>query len=383
MWIVGSMTPPSTFIMSNKPPHDSPGSLEHLTMRYLRRALDGEHPTDEPYVLNEVEAWVIRRVSLRTLALAAGLGVLVVLLYYLPHHFWPAFFQDFTITANGVGHAVPVISILYGILLIYVEVHALMYVNLNAIRTIMAICQFPRAHDAQYEQHLRAIANAALNWQFSDIFALRADALFGLTGWGLSAFFWLNTAKAILSFGAMWWVIHSFADSSVLLLSSSLIGVAVFVFWNVFASFQILREAQVRVMAPLTIRSFVDELYDEWGKKEAFLVLIPTVLAAVGIQKRQYNYAHHLLAEAIEYRFELKLDSTKLGDALNNSPTLSAEMRQGMERLIIFAALVDGRLSSSEKKCLRHLRTKGWITYSLADIQQIGRQYYDGKGLWV
>lgn len=381
MRIVGSMTPPPMFTMSNKPPNDSPGSLDHLTMRYLRRALDAPHPTDEPYVLNEVEAWVIRRVSLRTLALAAGLGLAVVLLYFIPHYFWPVFFQDLTITVKGISHPVPVISVLFGALLIYVEVHALMYINLNAIRTIMAICQFPRAHDAQYEQHLRAIANAALNWQYSGIFALRADALFGLTGWGLSAFFWLNTVKALMSFGAMWWVIQPIAGQSVFLLGC-LLGGAVFIFWNTFASFQILREAQVRVMAPLTIRSFVDELHEEWGKHDSFLVLIPAVLACVGIQKRQFNYAHHLLAEAIEYRFNITVD-TPAGNVLNDSPLLSAEERKGLERLIIFAALVDGRLSSSEKKCLQHLRAKGWVTYSLADIQQIGRQYYNGKGLWV
>lgn len=376
------MTPPLPFIMSNKPPNDSPGSLDHLTMRYLRRALDAPHPTDEPYVLNEVEAWVIRRVGLRTLAMAAGLGVLGMLLYYLPHHFWPIFFQDFTITVKGVGHPIPVISILYAVLLIYVEVHALMYVNLNAIRTVMAICQFPRAHDAQYEQHLRAIANAALNWQYSGIFALRADALFGLSGWGLSSFFWLNTAKALLSFGLLWWFAQSLANQSIGLLVAGLIGATTLVFWNLFASFQILREAQVRVMAPLTIRSFVDELHEEWGKHESFLVLIPAVLSCVGIQKRQFNYAHHLLAEAIEHRFNITVENPT-SNVLNDAPKLSAEERKGLERLIIFAALVDGRLSASEKKCLRHLRAKGWISYSLADIKQIGRQYYDGKGLWV
>jgi hypothetical protein len=368
--------------MSNKPPNDSPGSLDHLTMRYLRRALDAPHPTDEPYVLNEVEAWVIRRVGLRTLALAAGLGLLGILLYYLPHYFWPVFFQDSTITIKSVSHAFPLISGLYGLLLLYVEVHALMYINLAAIRTVMAICQFPRAHDAQYEQHLRAIANAALNWQYSSFFALRADALFGLTGWGLSFFFWVNTAKALLSFGLLWWLAQSLTNQSVGLLAAGLISVVAFMFWNVFASFQILREAQVRVMAPLTIRSFVDELHEEWGKHEAFLILVPAVLACVGIQKRQYNYAHHLLAEAIEYQFGITV-SYPTANALSEPPSLPTDVRKGLERLIIFAALVDGRLSSSEKKCLQHLRAKGWITYSLADIQQIGRQYYDGKGLWV
>jgi len=368
--------------MFNQPSNDSSGPLSQLTMRYLRGALDAPHPTDEPYVLNEVEAWVIRRVRLRTLVLAASLGVMVVLLYYLPHYFWPAFFQEFTLTIKGINCAVPAISILYALLLVYVEVHALMYVNLNAIRTIMAICQFPRAHDAQYEQHLRAIARAALNAQYGSVFSFQSDTHFGRPGWGLSSYFWINMVKAMLSFSLLQSLLGRVASNLMFRQMATLLGMPIFAFWNAFASFRILREAQVRVMAPLTIHSFVDELYEEWGKHEQFRQLAPAVLSYIGIQKRHYNYAHHLLAETIEHRFGLTLDNPQV-HALNQPPAIPAEVRTGLERLIIFATLVDGRLSASEKKCLRYLRTKGWITYALADIQQIGRQYNEGKGLWV
>ncbi|TAE32296.1 MAG: hypothetical protein EAZ91_05370 [Cytophagales bacterium] len=368
--------------MSNQPPNDSSGPLDHLTMRYLRRSLDASHPTDEPYVLNEVEAWVIRRVRWRTLAMAAGLGILAVLLLYLPQYFWPAFFQEFAFTIAPKTYTVPVIAILYGVLLVYVEVYALMYINLTAIRTIMAICQFPRTHDAQYDRHLRAIASAALNGHYGGILTFRTDQLLGRPGWGLASFFWTNTVKAVLSDVAIRVLLRRVVGRFAFRQTLDLIAMPVFAFWNAFASAQILREAQVRVMAPLTIRSFVDELYEEWGKHEEFRQLMPAALACMNIQKRQFNYAHHLLAEAIEHRFELKLSVSDSPTSLQ-SPTLAADVRKGLERLIIFAALVDGRLSWAEKKCLRHLRTEGWITYSIADIKQIGRQYNNGKGLWV
>jgi hypothetical protein len=368
--------------MSSLPPNDSSGPLDHLTMRYLRRALDASHPTDEPYVLNEVESWVIRRVRRRTLFLAAGLGVVGVLLLYLPQYFWPSFFQDFKLTFLNTPYNIPVISILYGMLLVYMEVYVLMYLNLNAIRTIMAICQFPRAHDAQYERNLRAIADAATKWEYQGIFGFRNDQLFGRPGWGLTSFFWANTVKAVLSDVLLRVLIRRFLGRFAFRQFTDLVGMPVFAFWNAFASAQILREAQVRVMAPLTIRSFVDELYEEWGKNDSFRKLISPVLACVGIQKRQYNYAHHLLSEAIEHRFDLKLTTASL-DALDHPSKLPLELRKGLERLIIFAALVDGKLTFSEKKCLRHLRAKGWITYTLTDIHQIGRQYNAGKGLWV
>ncbi|KAB7728750.1 hypothetical protein F5984_18150 [Rudanella paleaurantiibacter] len=368
--------------MSNQPPNDSSGSLDHLSLRYLRRVLDASHPTDEPYVLNEVEAWVIRRVRRRTIALAAALGALAVLLLYLPQYFWPAFFQEFTFTILGEGYDVPVISILYGVLLVYVEVYALMYVNLNAIRTIMAICQFPRAHDAQYDRHLKAIASVALSWKYGGIFSLGSDPHFGRPGWGLTSFFWFNTAKAFASDLLLRTLMFRFLGRFAFRQLTDLIGMPVFAFWNAFASFQILREAQIRVMAPLTIRSFVDELHEELGSDEAFCQLIPEALRCIGVQRRQYNYAHLFLFETIEDRFGIKLD-TPSGEWFDRVPALSTEARSGLERLIIFSALVDGRLSWAEKKCLGRLHAQGIVSYTIADIRQIGKQYNDGKGLWV
>jgi hypothetical protein len=136
-------------------------------------------------------------------------------------------------------------------------------------------------------------------------------------------------------------------------------------------------------MAPMTIREFVNELYDEWGNNDQFRPLILEALQYAGILKRQYNYAHFLLTETLCDRFELRMNATLTGHFLEQASQAPVEVRRSLERLIVFGALVDGKLSWSERRRLNQLRKKSFLTYSPKDIQRISVDYNQGRGLWV
>ena len=369
--------------MSTTLPDATQSPLDHLALRYLRAALDTAHPTDEPYVLNAVETYVIRRVKLQTLLLSALLGITGVLLLYMPQYWWPVFFPTFPITVFEWSFRVPVILTLYGILLVYLEIYALMYINLRAVRLIMAVCQFPRAHDAQYERHLNALAQAALEREDRGILRFGIDPYLGLPRWGLSAFFLVNMFKATLSNMVVKLVLKRVLGRYALRYLTDLAGMPIFAFWNALASWHIIHEVQIRVMAPLTIREFVHELHEEWGDNETFRSLILETLQYVAVLKRQYNYAHFLLTENIVDTFGLEISELS-GNFIERAEAVPVEVRRGLERLIVFGVLIDGRLSGSEKKRLQKLRDKNWLThYPASTVAQLGRDYNDGKGLWV
>jgi hypothetical protein len=369
--------------MSTPPPDDAQSPLDHLALRYLRAALDTTHPTDEPYVLNAVETYVIRRVKLQTLLLAALLGITGVLLLYMPQYWWPSFFPSLPITILDWSVRLPVVLTLYGILLVYLEIYALMYINLRAVRIIMAVCQFPRAHDAQYERHLKALAQAALEREDRGILRFGIDPYLGLPRWGLSAFFLVNMFKATLSNMLVKVVLKRVLGRYALRYVTDLAGMPIFAFWNALASWSIIHEVQIRVMAPLTIREFVHELHEEWGDNETFRSLILETLQYVAVLKRQYNYAHFLLTENIVDAFGIELSDLS-GNFIERADVAPVEVRRGLERLIVFGVLIDGRLSWSEKKRLQKLRENGWLIHYPADtVTQLGRDYNNGKGLWV
>lgn len=71
------------------------------------------------------------------------------------------------------------------------------------------------------------------------------------------------------------------------------------------------------------------------------------------------------------------------GNFLEQASQAPVAVRRSLERLIVFGVLVDGKLSFIEKRRLRELRKKGFLTYSASEIQRIGNDYNQGRGLWV
>ena len=369
--------------MSTRPPNNSTGPFDHLAMRYLRQALDTSHPTDEPYVLNSLESRVIRRTKALTITMAALLGLLGVLLLYWPQYSWPDLFTSTTVIILGETYELPLITTLYGILLVYLEVNLLIALNIRGVRAIMHVCQFPKAHDAQYDRHLRSLADAALEKTNHGFLRFGVDPYLNLPRWGLMMFFLLNIVKAALTNLALKLLLKRSVGQYALQQVTDLAGMPVYAAWNAWASWQVLHEAQVRVMAPMTIREFVNELHDEWGKNDQFRPLILEALQHVAILKRQYNYAHFLLTETLVDRFDLQLNSTLTGHFSEQAAQAPVEVRRSLERLIVFGVLVDGKLSWFESRRLRQLRKSGFLTYSTDDIKRIGEEYNQGRGLWV
>ncbi|GAB2604783.1 LBF_2804 family protein [Spirosoma areae] len=369
--------------MSTRPPNNSIGPLDHLAMRYLRHALDMSHPSDEPYVMNPTESRVIRRTKLIILTMAALLGTAGVILLYWPQYAWPDLFGGTSVRLFDQVYELPLITMLYGLLLLYVEVNLLISINMWGVKMIMDVCQFPRIHDAQYGRHLQSLADAALDKQNQGILRFGIDPYLTMPPWGLPIFFLLNLVKAALSKLALTFVLKRFLGQYALRQLTDLAGIPIYAFWNAWASWQVLHEAQVRVMAPTTIREFVHELHDEWGKNDQFRPLILEALHHVAILKRQYNYAHFLLTETLIDRFDLNMDTTLTGHFAEQVLQAPVAVRRSLERLLVFGVLVDGKLSWVEKRRLHELRRKGVLTYSTSDIRRIGSDYNQGRGLWV
>jgi hypothetical protein len=370
--------------MSTNPPGGaSKRTANQPTAHYLRGALDAAHPADEPFVLNDRESRVIGQTRRQTLWGAVLLGIVGVVVLYGPQYVWPEFFRPNDISFLGQPMAWPLISLLYGLLVLYLGFYALLIINLRAARTIMDVCQFPRQHDARYEQHLQNLHRLAQARNGRGLLQYGLDPYLGLPRWGLSFFFFVNTAKATLTSAGIRSAVGQLAGQQLLPLTD-LLALPVYILWNVRATKAVLREAQVRVMAPLTIREFVDELYDEWGKNEQFRSLILDTLAFVMVLNRRYNYAHYLLTETITDRFGIgTYPPEHARPFIELTQHLPADLRRGLERLVIFGILIDGQISYSERRRLRQLTRRGWLTHSIADIRAMRQSYVAGRGLWV
>lgn len=369
--------------MSTRPPGNGVGPLDHPSLRYLRQALAMHHPADEPYVLNDTESRVIWRAKVITLTITGLLGVLGPLLFYWPQYSWPNLFEPTTVFVSGSAFNLPLVTILYGLLLIYTETNLLLVFNQWGVQMIMDVCNFPHTHDAQYGQHVQAMADTAHKKSFGGFLHFSLDPYLMLPRWGLPLFFLLATVKAFFSALALKFALRTLFVADATSQAINMAGVPLYAFWNIWASWQVLHETQVRIMAPATIRGFISELHDEWGHHDQFKPLLLETLHFMGVLNRQHNYTHYLLTETLINRFSLLPDTRLTGQFPKHMIDTPPNVHQSLQRLAVFCALIDGRLSGFEKKRLHSLRRRGILTHSASEVRQLGVDFNRGKGLWV
>ncbi|MFC5410377.1 hypothetical protein ACFPMF_13715 [Larkinella bovis] len=353
-------------------------SAGRTTLRYLARAMHTDHPSDEPFVLNTNERQTIYRIKGGIMLVTSALGVLGIWAFYLPHVLWTDWFVE-THTAMGDW---PLISILFALLVLYVLWHALILVHTGAIRLVEITCQFPRYHDSAYPRHVQQLAE---NSPQRPIFRLRLRPR-PLLPWTLGSYLMTILLLAFGSNSLLQLLLHLWGEKPVSNFVMVLTSTLVVAVWMGWATHQILQQAQIRVMVPLTIRQFTNELVEEFGRDPAFRHRVATVLSLAGVSGKPATYPHLLLLEALTNRFLIEPDKMPVADLASGSEQLldaSAAVRQGLERLFMFTILIDGHLSSPERQQLRLWQKAGMTKTSLAEAESMRRKFVRGEGLWV
>ncbi|RRB04830.1 LBF_2804 family protein [Larkinella rosea] len=362
---------------------DSTGDFDQATtgrttLRYLARAMHTDHPSDEPFVLNETERQAIYRIKGATMLVASALGMIGIWAFYLPHVFWEKWFTE-THTALGDW---PLISILFAVLVFYLILHTLILLHTGAVRLVELTCQFPRFHDAAYARHMNQLAENA-NQRGS--FRLRITPR-PLLPWTLSGFLLTVLLLILVNNGLLHLAIRFWGAGAVSSGTAVLISTLVAAGWICWATYCILKQAQIRVMAPLTIRQFTNELAEEFGREPAFRQLIPGILQQAAVSSKPDNYPQLLLLEAITARFSPDpLEHSAAGNAvlLQQLANCPDAVRHGLERVFIFSILIDGHLSSLERKRFLELQNARVLTVSETDVEAMRRNFVKGDGLWV
>jgi hypothetical protein len=371
-------------MLPNLPTDDPNKPLAPATLRYLRAALNVPHPADEPFVLSEREARHVRRVHRQTLGLAALLGLVGMVAFYGPQRWWPDLFGITRMQFGDRVLSIPLLTGLYGLLIAYLEVYLVVAVNLRTMRHIMAVFHFPRAHDGQYTRHLAILTRSARERPCRNLLQVGIDPHSGVPRQNLNLFFIATTAVALFTFVLTQWLLGQVAGRFALnQVITSWVSLPILALWNVWATEAVLRETSIRVMAPLTIREFVNELYEQWGHHAGFKSLILETLQFAGVLAGQHNYAHLVLTETITHRFSLDLTQTPTGQLLTLLAQQPVQVRRSAERLLIFCVLIDGQVSGFDKQQLTQFDKSGWLTHTLDQIDTLGTDYRAGKGLWV
>ncbi|MFN3849109.1 MAG: LBF_2804 family protein [Spirosomataceae bacterium] len=359
-----------------------PNYLDKIASEFIAKGADRESVADESHLLNDTEAAVIKKTYVETLTAAGILGVLGVLILYLPQYWFPEFFPNYHTKIFGFEFDLPLVSSVYGFILVYAEIYGLTYFNLKGVRKIAEVCQFPRKADVEYERHLTALVEAALEKENKGLVAFGINPYLGLPKWVLMLFFVFNKLKATLSNIFVKIFLKRFLGRYAVREVTDLAGIPIFAFWNVWASHWVIHEAKIRIIAPQTVRLFIRELSLKMADNEQFQSIILEALQFVSILKRQYNYSHFLLTEDLIKTFKIQ-DFVIKGNFLERLEQCEVEVRKSLEQLIVFGVLIDGDLNWLEKSRLKKMIDANLLSYSMDEIEQIGRDYEAGKGMKI
>ncbi len=357
--------------------------------RYAYSQLSGNVKSQEAeqlFMLSEKELTALRKIRISTYLKVGFTGALGVLLLYTPYHL----FQETLFPSRSVW--IPIYEnhieleiefIVYSILLVFLEIWYLTYVNVNAVSAIAKACGSPNEDDDNFEENLNSLINVGLQKKQKNLAKIGINPYEGLSKWSVTIFQLLIKLKATIS-GFLWkLLVTKLLGRYAFRMLVDLLGAPLYAAWNIIGSRKIMNEARVRVMAPPLIYKFTELLYDEFKDDDNFRNVIYATLQAISTSKRSFHYNHFLLATAILTKFDVEINEEPSYDEdfLEKVDELDPAVQKAVAKLLVFGIMIDGGLSRREKKSLLELKEDNVLPYSIKEVKVWSISYFEGRGL--
>ena len=364
--------------------------IDRLAFNYFikmvkEQAVEAE---DEFHILNEKEVKSIQQIRTWALGWSAALGVLGVVVLYIPYHLWKAtLFPDTTMTLPWVGEQkLPIIFTIYSTILVVIELYYLTIVNLQAVHKMAKVCGFPQKDDPDYEKHLEGLYSIGMERDSKEMQKYGINPLAGINKYYLMIVVLLNRLKGTITNLVVKLIFKRLLGRIVLRVYIDLLGMPVYAFWNALAAHKVLREAKIRIMAPNLINQLTNQLYDELKHDEQFKDFLYDALQLIAVVKRTFHHNHYLLVEKLITKFDIPIkeeqaEMLKKDALLDKVKSINAEAREGIAKLCIFGMMIDGSLSNKERDLLDELQNLDLIKYEWKTLKKWEQSFVNGQGL--
>lgn len=342
-------------------------------------------PLDAHHILTAKEQQAIRLIEVRAMFLSACFGTLGVLTLYLPYYYFSAWFWNLPVPLPGGGHwDFPLVFSIYGVFLAILEITALYLLNLNVVYQISRICAYPHPEDSWYEVRLRELFEMSLDKSNKNLLSFGLNPQEGMSKSQIFFYTTFNIIKATLSNWLIKFLLARIFARLAIVRYVDLIGIPVFACWNAYATYRIIREAKVRIMAPNLILNFTQRLHKQFNEDQDFKGILMETLQLIAMAKRSFHHNHYWLAENIIHTFGLSLQRTvplKEEELIRELRALDFEERQGLAKLFILGMLIDGKISRRDRKILHILSSQKLIDFDFSKIKHWEKSFLQGKGL--
>lgn len=362
-----------------------PGFWQKYAHRKISQSVDVQQGNDL-FLLSENEISLLEKNRKTTYLKAGTAGVLGVILLYVPYHIYGStLFETHDVWIPFYEQYIPleVSFLIYSVVLVFAEIWYLTFLNINAVSNISHICGHPNTSDENYESNLNALVYVGLEKKQKQLKSIGINPHDGLSKFGLILFQVAIKLKAAASNIVFKLLVKKALGRYALRFVLDFAGIPVYAFWNIWGSHKVMNEARIRVMAPPLIKKLVHKVYLDQKDNPEFRYYIYDTLQLISQSKRSFHYNHFVLAICVldQFDIEIKREPQHNPNFLDDIPKQSEKTINGIEKLLLFGIIIDGKISFREKRAIRFLIKKGVIQQKEETVLGWSKEYFKGKGI--
>lgn len=337
------------------------------------------------YLLNEAEISYIKKRENTTIFFSALIGVIMVLVLYLPQYRWPALFPVNTFELPFLSEPLEfsVVAFLYGMVLVFVEIVLLTFLNIyctHAIAFATGFVDLKSKYDADKKNLLLSIGQEK---KTKDIVGLGIDPYYGLSKSSIFLMNALFTLKATLSNLVFKILVQRVLGRYAVRQIMDMIGIPVFAFWNAWGTRKVLREARIIIMGLNYLNYLKNDLKSFRELSPLEKTLLYDTLQYIAMSKRDYQENHYFLSKLLLENFEIPKEKSHVisADYFEQLQKCQPDFKELNQQILLLGLVLDGSLSVREKIRIKKLNKLGIIHKTVQEVELQLNNFIYGKGL--
>jgi hypothetical protein len=339
------------------------------------------HGDGELHLLNPAEVAFIRRRHRQAVAAAAALSVAGFLGYFLPVYAAPGLFPSAPVPLPWLGEvALPWAELLWGVLLMVLEIYLLVLVNLWGVHEIAVATGLMGAHNkAELAPRIIGIGledeqRGVLRYGIDPYLGMNRALLFGVN--------LVLRLKGWLGSKLLRYLVQRLAGRLAVRELLDFVGLPIYMAINAASTHAVLREAKVIIMGQRLVEHLARRLPARLADADAADLLHATC-QLIAVSKRDFHHNHDALTKVLADRYAIRPKSAPElpADYLPRVLAASPALRELCVLALTLGLLLDGQVSWRERRRVAELRAEGLLPYTQAEVEAMCRAFTSGAGL--
>jgi hypothetical protein len=336
------------------------------------------------HTLTDLEKRQVKKLFITSLCFSAFFGGMGVFLLYYPHQLFPGLFpwHEFSHPFVGTIKFKWAFSI-YGLVLAFIEIFLLVIVNLLAVSRLAKIYQFPQKDHPDKEFHKKTLIDMSFEKKPKKMLEMGIDPHQGMNKWAITAYVFVLSLKASISNIFVKLLTERVVGRFFLVEYIDYIGIPIFAAWNVYGTYQVLKNAKQRIVCTNIIDDYVGKLTAKYKDGTIPKYIFKEVLQFVAYCKRNFDHNHFYLTKSVMEKMDISqqkvyCDLNKIVTRLKGMPKEEAD---DMVSMVVLGIVIDGNVNLKEETALKRFRKEQLLQMSISQIKEMAVSVSEGKML--